>query len=131
MAKKQKHLLPTGPETAGQRLARLRAEAGYTQRALAAEIGVSHRMVAYYETETAFPPAHWLARLTKVLGVSADSLLGLENGNGKEKRTARDNRLWRRFAKIEKMSAREKRQIIQILDAFIEREQLKQKAVAA
>lgn len=124
----KKQVLPPGPESPGKRLARLRAQAGYTQRALAAEIGVSHRMVAYYEAESTYPPAHWLAKLSKALGVSADGLLGLDNG--KEKPPTRDNRLWRRFAKIEKMGAREKRQIIQILDAFIEREQLKQKAAA-
>ncbi|MEW6367108.1 MAG: helix-turn-helix transcriptional regulator [Acidobacteriota bacterium] len=37
----------TDSGTFGQRLARLRSAAGYSQRALAAEIGISHRMVAY------------------------------------------------------------------------------------
>ncbi len=36
-------------ETAGQRLARLRIERGYSQRNLAKETGISHRMIAYYE----------------------------------------------------------------------------------
>ncbi len=37
-------------------------------------------------------------------------------------------RLWRRFNYIEKLDIKEKRQIIQLLDTFIEKEQLKQNA---
>jgi hypothetical protein len=36
-------------------------------------------------------------------------------------------RLWRRFSRIEKLDAKEKRQIFQLLDAFIEKELLKRK----
>jgi len=39
-------------------------------------------------------------------------------------------RLWRRFSQIEKLDAKEKRQVIQLLDTFIEKERLKQKALA-
>ena len=83
-------------------------------------------MVAYYETESAYPPAHLLPLLAKVLQVSADTLLGLDNP--KDKQPTRDSRLWRRFQKIERMGTREKRQIMQLLDAFIERAQLKEKS---
>ena len=37
-------------------------------------------------------------------------------------------RLWRRFSQIEKLDAKEKRKIMQLLDTFIENELLKQKA---
>jgi hypothetical protein len=43
----------------------------------------------------------------------------------------RDNRLWRRFSQIEKMGPKEKRQIMQLLDTFIENNQLKQKSLSA
>ncbi len=63
--------------------------------------------------------------LVKALGTSADELLGIKkvNTNGRKK----DMRLWRRFNQIEKMVSKEKRQILQILDTFIENEQLKRK----
>lgn len=115
-------------ETFGERLARLRLAAGYSQRDLAAEVGISQRMVAYYEGETSYPPSHLLPVFAKALRVSADTLLGLVIH--KEERGPKDSRLWRRFQKIERMGAREKRQIIQFLDTFIEREQLKQKTAA-
>jgi transcriptional regulator with XRE-family HTH domain len=122
---KRRMLSTITTESFGERLARLRAKAGYTQRELAAELGISHRMVAYYEAQTTYPPTHLLPQLAALLAVSTDGLLGVEDL--KPRHGVRDNRLWRRFQKIEKLSTREKRQIIQILDSFIEREQLRQK----
>ena len=112
-------------ETFAQRMARLRQAAGYSQRDLARETGISQRMIAYYEKQTQYPPTHLLPILVEVLGASADELLGIKkmNSDGKKK----DMRLWRRFSQIEKLDAKEKRQILQLLDAFIEKEQLKRK----
>jgi transcriptional regulator with XRE-family HTH domain len=110
-------------ENFGQRLARLRHAAGYSQRALAAEIGISQRMIAYYEKETDFPPTHLLPLLAKALGVSADQLLGL--AVVKEKAGNQDNRLWRRFNEVAKLPPAHRLQIVQILDAYLEREKLK------
>lgn len=112
-------------ESFGERMARLRNKAGYTQRDLASETGISQRMIAYYEKQTQYPPTHLLPILAEALGTSADELLGIskEAATGKKK----DMRLWRRFSRIEKMDTKEKRQILQLLDTFIENEQLKQK----
>jgi len=115
-------------ETFGQRMARFRKDAGYSQRELAAELGIAQRMIAYYEKQTEHPPTHLLPLLAKTLGVSADELLGIQKP--KPVRKTRDTRLWRRFSQIEKMGQQEKRQVLQVLDAFIEREQLKKKAAA-
>lgn len=109
----------------GDRMARLRKAAGFSQRDLAAELGISQRMVAYYEKETQYPPAHLLPLLAQALGVSADQLLGMEKGKSNQR--ARDSRLWRRFSQIEKMNSKDKRQILQFLDAYIERDQLRRK----
>jgi len=63
-------------ENFGPRLAELRKAAGYTQVELAGELGITQRMVAYYEAPTANPPAHLLPQLAQVLGVGVDVLLG-------------------------------------------------------
>jgi DNA phosphorothioation-dependent restriction protein DptG len=42
-----------------------------------------------------------------------------------ERAEGRDSRLWRRFSQIEKLPNPERKQIVQILDAFLEREKLK------
>ena len=112
-------------EAFGPRLARLRKATGYSQRELAAEMGISQRVVAYYEGETRYPPAHLLPRLAAVLGVSADELLGLKSTSS---RRAPDSRLWRRFKRVEALPPREKRQVVQLLDALLDRERLRQKA---
>ncbi len=81
----------------GARLAVLRKAAGYTQQELAQELGVSRRMVAYYERATPL-----------------------------RRRAAKpDSRLARRMQQIERMNPKEKRQVLQILDALVEREQLR------
>ena len=64
-------------ENFGERLAQLRKAAGYTQVEFAAEVGITQRMVAYYEVPNAQPPAHLLPQMAQVLGVGADVLLGM------------------------------------------------------
>lgn len=112
----------------GERLAKLRKAAGITQTAFAEEVGISQRMMAYYEGPTAHPPANMLPTMARTLGVSVDTLLGLETSKRRAKAT--DTRLVRRLQEIEKMGATEKRQILQIIDTFIERDKLKQRVSA-
>ena len=110
----------------GERLASLRKAAGITQTALAEEVGISQRMMAYYESPTAYPPANLLPVFSKALDVSVEALLGVETVKRRTK--ASDTRMQRRLQQIEKLNAAEKRQILHVIDAFIERGQLKRKA---
>lgn len=112
----------------GERLAGLRKAANITQTAFAQEVGISQRMMAYYERPTARPPANLLPAIAKTLGVSVDALLGLETSKRRAK--ASDTRLARRLLEVEKLGAAEKRQIMQIIDTFIERGKLKQRVSA-
>jgi len=108
----------------GERLAQLRQAAGYSQRDFAAEVGISQRMVVYYESECERMPIHLLPLFARVLGVSTDQLLGIEKIKSNDRR--KDNRLWRRFSQVEKLPPSLRKQIVQILDAFLERERLRQ-----
>jgi len=114
-----KRKIPTteNRESFGDRLAKLRYAAGYSQRALAAELGISQRMIAYYEGETEYPPAHLLPLLAKALGVTADQLLGMEKAetNGR----TRDTRLWRRFTQVERLPVNQRKPILQFIDAML------------
>ena len=60
----------------GARLAELRKAAGYTQVQLAEALGMSQRMIAYYESIEDNPLARILLLLSETLGVSTDELLG-------------------------------------------------------
>jgi len=114
----------------GERLATLRKAAGFTQVELAAELGISQRMVAYYESPDATPPANLLAQIASALGISIDELFGRTTKRRLVKQEG-DSRLRRRLLAIEKLDLVEKRQVLQLLDAFIERGQLKRKAQGA
>ena len=58
----------------GQRLAAIRKSQGITQAQLGAKVGVSNRVIAYYEIESGQPPGALLVDLCKALKVSADEL---------------------------------------------------------
>jgi transcriptional regulator with XRE-family HTH domain len=117
------------PEAAtfGQRLVALRKAAAMTQQELADEVGVSRRMLAYYEGQSEHPPTTLLPALAQALHVSTDELLGLAptpKPNGR----VRDNRMQRRLQQIATLPPEERRQIMQLVDAFIERGQLKRRS---
>jgi transcriptional regulator with XRE-family HTH domain len=121
-----KRIQGEAPGGFGERLARLRKQAGLTQTALAQEIRISQRMMAYYEGPTAFPPATLLPAIARVLGISVEALLGTETAKRKSK--AVDTRMQRRLQQIAGLPTDERRQIMQLVDAFIERGQLKRRA---
>ena len=109
----------------GTRLAELRKAAGYTQENIADEIGVSRRVIAYYEAESNYPPTTFLSRLAQALNMTVDALLRGETINKETK--SGNTRLLRRLHQIERFGTKEKRQILQLLDTFIENERLKQR----
>lgn len=110
----------------GARIADLRKRAGYTQQELAEAVNTTQRMISYYETQAEPPPSTLLPDLARVLKVSIDELLGLEPL--KKKPRMPDSRVLRRVQQIEALDPAEKRQVLQVLDAFIERGKLKKKA---
>lgn len=110
----------------GKRLAKLRKEAGFTQKELADEIGATRRVIAYYETESAHPPANLLVDLAHALKVSTDELLGVKPLR-KKARTP-DSRMLRRLQQLEKLDSATRRQVIQVIDTYLEAAQLKKQA---
>lgn len=116
--------------TFGQRLVALRKAAALTQQQLADEVGVSRRMIAYYEGQSEHPPTTLLPALAQALNVSADELLGLAPISAQRNGRVRDNRMQRRLQQLANLPPEERRQIMQVLDAFIERSQLKRRVSA-
>jgi len=122
---RQKMLLNKEEENFGDHLALLRKQAGYSQRDLAKETGISQRMIAYYEKHPCYPPAHVLFALAKAFGVSSAELLNLKKDKTGDK--VKDMRIRRRLSRIDQLDEKEKRKVIQLLDTFIEKDQLKKK----
>lgn len=61
----------------GAKLAELRKAKGYTQEELAAAIGITQRMMSYWESTEAHPVAALLCDLARALDASTDELLGV------------------------------------------------------
>ncbi|HBZ86661.1 MAG: hypothetical protein A2509_05615 [Candidatus Edwardsbacteria bacterium RIFOXYD12_FULL_50_11] len=101
----------------------LRREAGYSQRDLQAETGIPQLVIAYYEKQTKHIPAHLLPKISKALDVTVDQLMGLDKLKAAPK--TKDNRLYRRLSQLEKLPAKERKQIVQLLDTYLEREKLR------
>ena len=85
-------------------------------------------MMAYYEGPSAHPPANLLPAMATALGVSVEALPGTETAKRNTK--AVDTRTQRRLLQIVSLPPEERRQILLLVDAFIERGQLKKKVAA-
>jgi transcriptional regulator with XRE-family HTH domain len=118
-------------ESFGQRLVRLRRARAMTQAELGAKVGLSRRMVAYYEGQAGRPPAHVLDRLAVTLGVSADELLGIkQTAHLSGPRSALQMRLWRKLQQLEQLPEPERRVVLKLLDAYLARHGLGESGAA-
>lgn len=103
----------------GKRLAELRRVAGLTQKQLGEKVGVSNRVIHYYEGETDYPPAHLIEPLAKALNVSVEELLGVKAI--KQQRDPQHAALWRRLKKIETLPKQDQRALLHYLDALVKK----------
>jgi len=105
------------PESFGRRLARIRKEAGYSQRSLAAELGVSYRVIAYYEAQTTHPPTHLLPAIADALSLSVDQLLG--RAPVSKRKAPQNERLIRQLRQVEKLPARARQSVIEHIEGLV------------
>jgi len=110
----------------GLRMAQLRKAAGYTQQQLADEVGVSRRMIAYYEGETGHPPTSFLVDLAHALATTTDELLGMQPMKKARGKASISTRWERRLRLIERLDAKPKQQIVTFIDAILTAEQARQ-----
>jgi transcriptional regulator with XRE-family HTH domain len=110
-------------ESFGQRLRRIREDRGFSQAQLGRAIGVSQRMLAYYENHAEKAPAHHLMQMAGVLRVSIDELIGYKPF---EAEAAKPNpRLWSRLRQVESLPPKEGKQVLQFIETLVERETLR------
>lgn len=104
-------------ESIGERLARLRRERGLTQIELAERLGIGQPIISDYERGELRLHGQVIVELTKILGVSADEILGLERTrtNG----SVKNRRLMRRLQELDGLPRRDQQAILRTLDAFL------------
>ena len=113
-------------ESLGERLRRLRSGRGFTHLELGNAIGASQRMIAYYEIQGGNPPADVLAKLAQALRVSVDEIVHGDHAKAvRAEPPPQDLRLIRKLRQVEKLPPKDRRSVLQLIDALIEKENLK------
>ncbi len=91
-----------------------------SQEKLGEAVGVSQRVIAYYEADNAQPPGPMLPDLCRALGVSADELLGLKPVRD-EVASPRAGRLLERLRAAADLPPAEQRAIITFVEALLDK----------
>lgn len=109
-------------ETLGDRIRRFRKVKGLTQTELGEIVGISQRLMTYYETQGGRPAADLLARFAEALDVSTDVLLGrTEAEDPRASASPQTLRLWRRLRRIEEIPPQDQKAILKMIDALADR----------
>lgn len=113
---KKKPSLNIEESTFGKRLARIRRSCSLTQTDLGKKVGLSKRMVAYYECQSQHIPSTILPALAKTLRVTTDELLGLKNLKIKDPEISM--RLQTKLRLINKLSPRQRKSVTDFIEGL-------------
>jgi transcriptional regulator with XRE-family HTH domain len=105
----------------GARLKALRKQKNWSQKELAAQVGIRFQQLNKYESGLNVPPADMLLKLAHVLDVSVDFLL---TGNPLEDSPLASSRLFRRFKVLEALASDDQETVIKVIDAMIAKERM-------
>lgn len=109
-------------ETLGARIRRFRKVKGLTQTELGDMVGISQRLMTYYEAQGGRPAADLLARFAEALEVSTDVLLGRAQADDPRAAAAPQTlQLWRRLRRIEEIPPQDQKAILKMIDALADR----------
>jgi len=97
----------------GKRVADARRQRGLTQRELADLLGVSQKMIDYFERRASNVTSDIVCKLSEVLKISADDLLGLQSTRAKP---GPKSKLQRQIEQIERLPPAKQKAIAQVLD---------------
>lgn len=102
----------------GERLKEIRLGRGLTQQELGDAVGVSNRVIAYYEQDDAQPPGALLVDLARALDVTTDELLGMKPLE--ETVPPRKARIRKRLRQVEELPPADRRAVLKFVDALVE-----------
>ena len=105
-------------ESTGQRIRRLRRAKGLSQETLGQRVGLSQRMMAYYEIQGGIPSADLLRKLADALGVSTDMLLGRASEPHRAAPPTSNLRLLKRLMRVEELPSHDRKMILKLIDTM-------------
>lgn len=101
----------------GVRLAELRQRRGLSQTELGEAVGVTKRVIVYYESDDAQPPGAMLVDLARALRVTSDELLGLKPLRATP--SPKVARLLKRLERLAELPPTEQRAVLKVVDGFL------------
>lgn len=108
--------LPVAKEPIADRIKRFRKLRGLTQAQLAEKIGISRGLEASYESGRIRLYDDMVARFALALGISADTLLGIDEATPQDVPSVR---FTKRLKELEKLPEPKKKALISTLDDLI------------
>ncbi len=112
-------------ETFGERLVRTRKIAGLTQTELGNRIGVTKRVICYYERATKRPPAAKLHLIAEALKVTTDELLGVKKIENNV--LTKNAKLVKRLKLIDHLPPADQNALIHYIDLLLAKQKIKKK----
>jgi transcriptional regulator with XRE-family HTH domain len=115
----------TKPPAIGERIRKLRLARGLTQAELGKRIGVSQRLVAYYEGRGVSPAPELLLKMARALQTSIEDLVARAAGGRRPAEIVREGatarvHLWRRLKKLESLPVQDRKSVLKMIDALAE-----------
>lgn len=105
----------------GLRLKNLRKQKRWSQKELAAKVGIRFQQLNKYESGLNLPPAEMLIKLADALVTTVDFLL---TGNPAEETPLGNTRLFKRFKAVEDFESADQETVISLIDAMIAKRQM-------
>jgi transcriptional regulator with XRE-family HTH domain len=125
---KRKNVSSPDRATFGDRLRQSRKTNGLTQTQLGERMGISQRLVAYYEAQGGSPSPELVVRFAEALSVSANILLGVGRSPATDRPNPESVRLWRRFRSVQELPEGDRKTIFRLIDTFVEGSKRKRRA---
>ncbi len=103
----------------GRRLAHLRQEAGLTQQAMAAELGVAQQTLAHYEVGRLRLPVVLVPKLAARFGVPTDVLLGVASARTAHGKRGPTPKLQRQLERVSRLPKAQQQVVLAMLDGVL------------
>jgi len=109
----------------GDRLFKTRTARGYTQQELGKRMGISKRMVAHYESDSAIPDIDILTKFSDALGITVSYILG----ESTQKKIGTDIKpVFRRHLEIlQRLPAKEQKTVFDMVEGLEMKNRLRKK----
>jgi len=102
----------------GQRVFEARKRLGVSQAEIAAQLGITQSAYAAWERDAVALRPEQLAKLSGILGVSADELIGRENGKRSGGPAGKARQL---FEQVSRLPRSQQLHVLTVVEAFVEK----------